>query len=239
VEAPQNKKDMEELKIIYPELERLKEYFWDIQLHFKDGKMIQERWISEDKYELVSELLEEFGINDQQIIDNICQIVVLMSNVNKVSHEREGEEMYYDNSDEERFFFTKWLKNHKVNGIVFETENPEGNHLKPLSHRITDEIIINEIINKLHLTNSHVFSLKMKENNRGRKITYPNHLRKVYKNFYFKRYFSVCTWMNDLSKRDQEYFKGSLFLFAGMIEAGDGKKYKGKRDMIIRRYNRI
>jgi len=198
----------------------LKNYF-EFQVITKGGKPWVDWSINRKHYDQVKDLLSEYGIDDQQCIDNFCWLEMIFWGQTKWSKEpkREKEEEARQKYMNDLSKFGAFVEEYNITGIRLQGYNKQKG---AGSITLKNSLFIDEAMEALskmvwkanHFKESGTF--KSEKKGPGSEIKLP---KKIFRDHFFNllNFLNAFPELNDLTKTNENYFAGRFFSIAGII----------------------
>jgi hypothetical protein len=183
--------------------------------------------IEKEKYDQVEFLLsEEYGIHDQTYINAFCVLIVLFR----------GNYNWWENHDpifhnwiefiDDISRLAEYLKDYEIKSILFKGDHKITKHKK--SESFDDANLIKEVVERISFiieryefnNNQGLFETDSFKKKAGAKPEQQaDYLRGVF--YFLCKFLHVSPFpnLNDLSKTEEEYFAGRLFLISDIIKS--------------------
>jgi hypothetical protein len=197
-------------------------------------------------YDQVNGLLSEYGIIDQQCIDNFCFLEMIFWGRSKWAEtpdSNKGEEAW-KNYLKELSKFGEFLKEYKITGIQFQGANKKK---EAKSQTLNDPKFIDEAMEGLSkmickatkFKESGIF--ESEKRGKGAEVKFSGIM--VREHFFnLRKFLNTLPFseLNGLTEANENYFAGRLFTIARIIEpfpeeSEDKTAYKSKKDYYVKR----
>jgi hypothetical protein len=210
------------------------------------GKIFDTFRISSKYYDQVKELLSEYGIQDQQAIDNFCYLEMIFWGQNCYAKKLDS---YNEVEEELKIYYSdlsklgSFIEEYSIQTISFKGNSKTIGARKPKTISLHEPQIITEAMEGLsRLINlSKLFKERgyfdLETKGRGGQVTLSSmQLKETF--FKLRKFLHALPFpkLNDLSETEENFFAGRLFCIAGIIEPfSEEKQYLSSKDYLVKR----